>query len=182
MFIRRNFAVLVITSWQNLRILICTVIGCASCEYNQERIMVRLFVSLIVAEFYSCNELFRLFVSFFVMLIKRSLRNKHGEVRFRQEKKRQLCTCITLFCTFLWRLCTTTTWNYLISRLPRTGTKDNNFLFLFLNFDADLQNSTPKKFTNIWRIKRDGISESKSGAAQSHFLSDVFVTLAVVVA
>ena len=40
--------------------------------------MVRLFVSLIVAGFYSCNELFRSFVSFFVMLIKRSLRNKHG--------------------------------------------------------------------------------------------------------
>ena len=33
--------------------------------------MVRLFVSLIVAGFYSCNDLFRLFVSFFVMLIKR---------------------------------------------------------------------------------------------------------------
>ena len=40
--------------------------------------MVRLFVSLIVAGFYSCNELFRLFLSFFAMLIIRSLRNKHG--------------------------------------------------------------------------------------------------------
>ena len=40
-------------------------------EYYQERIMVRLFVSLIVAGFYSCNDLFRLFVSFFVVLIKR---------------------------------------------------------------------------------------------------------------
>ena len=28
--------------------------------------------------------------------------------------KQQLCTCITLFCTFLCR-CTTTTWNFLIS-------------------------------------------------------------------
>ena len=28
----------------------------------------------------------------------------------------QLCTCITLFCTFLYRRCTTTTWNFLISR------------------------------------------------------------------
>ena len=26
-------------------------------------------------------------------------------------KKKQLCTCITLFCTFLCRPCTTTTWN-----------------------------------------------------------------------
>ena len=28
----------------------------------------------------------------------------------------QLCRCITLFCTFLCRRCTTTTWNFLISR------------------------------------------------------------------
>ena len=28
--------------------------------------------------------------------------------------KQQLCTCITLFCTFLCRHCTTTTWNVLI--------------------------------------------------------------------
>ena len=30
--------------------------------------------------------------------------------------KQQLCTCIMLFCTFLCRQCTTTTWNCLISR------------------------------------------------------------------
>ena len=35
--------------------------------------------------------------------------------RFRLEKQ-QLCTCITLFCTFLCRRCTTTTWKCLISR------------------------------------------------------------------
>ena len=29
--------------------------------------------------------------------------------------KKQLCTCITLFCTFLSRCCTTATWNFLIS-------------------------------------------------------------------
>ena len=33
---------------------------------------------------------------------------------FRLAKKR-LCTCITLFCTFLSRCCTTATWNFLIS-------------------------------------------------------------------
>ena len=31
-------------------------------------------------------------------------------------KKQQLCTCITLFCTFLCRRCTATTWNFPISR------------------------------------------------------------------
>ena len=30
--------------------------------------------------------------------------------------KQQLCTCIMLFCTFLCRRCTTTTWKWLISR------------------------------------------------------------------
>ena len=30
--------------------------------------------------------------------------------------KQQLCTCTTLFCTFLCRYCTTTTWKCLISR------------------------------------------------------------------
>ena len=30
--------------------------------------------------------------------------------------KQQLCTCITLFCTFLCRRYTTTTWNFLIPR------------------------------------------------------------------
>ena len=35
--------------------------------------------------------------------------------RFRLAKQ-QLCTCITLFCTFLCRHCTTTTWKCLIER------------------------------------------------------------------
>ena len=30
--------------------------------------------------------------------------------------KQQLCTCVTLFCTFLGRRCTTATWNFPISR------------------------------------------------------------------
>ena len=43
--------------------------------------------------------------------------------------KQQLCTCITLFCAFLYRRCTTTKWNFLISRFSRMWTEDNNFLF-----------------------------------------------------
>ena len=54
--------------------------------------------------------------------------------------------------------------------LSRTGTQDNNFLFLFLNFDTVLWNPTPKTFANVWRIKRDGISAIKFEAAQIHFL------------
>ena len=40
-------------------------------------------------------------------------RQKRNEFRL---AKQQLCTCITLFCTFLCRRCTTTTWKCLISR------------------------------------------------------------------
>ena len=49
--------------------------------------------------------------------------------RFRWVKQ-QLCTCITLLCTFLCRQCTTATWKYLISRCFVL------FSFLFLNFDT----------------------------------------------
>ena len=66
--------------------------------------------------------------------------------------------------------------------LSRTCTQDNNYLFLYLNFDTVLQNSTPKKFAHIWKIKRDGISAIKFKAARIHFFGDVFVTVAVVVA
>ena len=59
---------------------------------------------------------------------------------------------------------------------------DNDFLFLFLNFDTVFQNLTPEKIANIWLIKRDGISAIKCEAARLHFLSDIFVAVAVAVA
>ena len=40
--------------------------------------------------------------------------------RFRLAEQ-QLCTCITLFCTFLSRRCTATTWKCLISRFVEDG-------------------------------------------------------------
>ena len=49
---------------------------------------------------------------------------KHNRVLW---DKQQLCTCIALFCTFLRRHCTTTTWKYLISRL---SLKQGDFFFL----------------------------------------------------
>ena len=38
-----------------------------------------------------------------------------------------------------------------------------------------------KKIANIWRIKRDGMSAIKFEAARIHFLSQVFLAVAVVV-
>ena len=76
----------------------------------------------------------------------RKLKQRRGRRQGERQKsnwfrfaKQQLCTCITLFCTFLCRHCTTTTWKCLISRFVElTGTQDNNFPFLFLNFDTVL--------------------------------------------
>ena len=45
-----------------------------------------------------------------------------------------------------------------------------------------LQNSTAKKVAHIWQIKRDGISAIKFEAARIHFLTDVFVAVAVIFA
>ena len=91
--------------------------------------------------------------------------------------KQQLCTCITLFCIFLSRRCTTATWNLLISRTglkEDVNTQHNNFLFLFLNLDAVLSDLTPENFPNIWQIKWNCISSMKFETVQLHFLSDVF--------
>ena len=65
--------------------------------------------------------------------------------------------------------------------LSRTGKEDNNFLLL--NFDTGLQDSTPKKFAYIWRIKWDGISATNFEQREfTFFKSDIFVAVAVAVA
>ena len=45
--------------------------------------------------------------------------------------KQQLCTCITLFCTFLCRHCTTTTWKCLISRFVENANTRQQLYFSF---------------------------------------------------
>ena len=68
------------------------------------------------------------------------------------------------------------------SRFVEAGNTRQQLSVLFLNFDTVLKNSTPKTIANIWRIKRDGISVIKFEAVRIHFLSDVFVAVAVAVA
>jgi len=45
--------------------------------------------------------------------------------------KQELCRCITLFCTFLCRHCTTTTWKRLISRFEETVNRRQRLSFSF---------------------------------------------------
>ena len=61
---------------------------------------------------------------------RRRQRERQKSDRFRQAKQ-LLCTCITLFCTFLCRCCTTTTWNCLISRFVEDGNKFQQLSFSF---------------------------------------------------
>ena len=74
---------------------------------------------------------------------KASEKRPGDEVDFREQKsnrirlaKQQLCTCITLFCSFLCLLCTTTTWDSSFHVLWRTWAHDNDFLFSFVNSDT----------------------------------------------
>ena len=87
-------------------------------------------------------------------------------------------TCITLFCTFLCRPCTTTTWKCLISRFNEDVKRRHQFSFSFPELWYSLLRIQLIKIANIWRIKRDGISVIKFEATRS----DVCVAVAVVVA
>ena len=63
-------------------------------------------------------------------------------------------------------------------------TQENDFLFLFLNFDTVFQNSTPEKSVNICQItngqiKLNGTNEITFEVARIHLLSDVFLTVVI---
>ena len=84
--------------------------------------------------------------------------------------KQQLCTCITLFCTFVCRHCTTTTWNLLISRFLEDVNARKRLSFSsswtsIQSFGIHLQ----EKIANFWRIERDGISVIKFEVIRIHF-------------
>ena len=84
--------------------------------------------------------------------------------------KQQLCTSITLFCTFLSLRRTTTTWEYPIWRFiaGRNIRQQLSFSFPELWYSS-LEFKGKKKNANIWRIKRDGISAIKFEAARTIF-------------
>ena len=61
---------------------------------------------------------------------RRWQREQQTTNRFRLTKQ-QLCTCITLFCTFLCRRCPTTTWKCLNSRFVEDGNTRQQLSFSF---------------------------------------------------
>ena len=89
-------------------------------------------------------------------------------------------TCITLFCTFLSRRCTTTTWKCLISRLVEDVNTRQRLSFSFPELWYNLLEFNSRK---IWRIeRRAGINAITFDVARTPFLSDVLLAVAVVVA
>ena len=99
-----------------------------------------------------------------------------------QLAKQKPWTCITLFCPFLSRRCTTTTWKCLISRFFEDGNTRRQLCFSFLQLWWSPSEFKSKNVANIWGIKRDGTSAIKFEAARIHCLNDVFVVVAVLVA
>ena len=68
--------------------------------------------------------------------------------------------------------------DFTLRRVPEHKTM--TFFLHFLDFDTVLEFNS-RKFANIWRIERVGISAMKFEVVGIHFLSDVFVAIAVVV-
>ena len=110
----------------------------------------------------------------------RRQRGRQKTNRFRLAKQ-QLCTCITLFCTFLYRHCTTTAWNFLISPFLENMNTRQRLSFSFPELRYSLLEFNSRKIANIWRIERDGISAIKFDVARIYLSSDVLVGVAVVV-
>ena len=82
------------------------------------------------------------------------------------------------FCTFLCRRYTTPWWKCLISRFVENVNTRQRLASSF----SELRYSLLELNSKIWRIEWDRISAIKFETSQLHFLSDVFVAIAVVVA
>ena len=95
---------------------------------------------------------------------RRRQRERRKSNRFRLAKK-QLCTCITLLCTFLCRHCTTTTWKCLISRFVENANTRQQLYFSFAKLWYSLSEFNSRKnckhLTNWTRWnKRDKVWSS----------------------
>ena len=88
-------------------------------------------------------------------------------------------TILQVHHTFFYISLPTTTWMCLIPRFVEDGNRKQQLSFSFpeLWYSPLELDSTPKKFANIWRIKRGRIRVIKFKAASIHFWSHVFVTV-----
>ena len=85
--------------------------------------------------------------------------------------KQQLCTCITLFCTFLCRRCSTTKWKCLISRFVEDVNEDNDFPTLSFPEEGNTVFLSICRHLTIWTSwnKHDKVWSSANSLFKWHF-------------
>ena len=94
--------------------------------------------------------------------------------------KQQLCTCITLFCTFPSRRYTTATWHFKFQEPALYGVSENkNFSPSFSKLRYGPFGFSPSNFADIWQIKWIWIRWMmiKFELVRIHFLSDVLISV-----
>ena len=82
--------------------------------------------------------------------------------------KQQLCTCITLFCTFFSCCCTTVTCAHFTEQVNTT--QKVSFSFSKLTYGPVRFN--PEKISNIWQMKWNWIRWMKFETVRIYFLSE----------
>ena len=112
---------------------------------------------------------------------RRRQRERQKSNRLNKEKNTELCRCIVLFCTFFCRPCSTTTGTCLISSFMEDVNKRRLIFRLFLTLNMVLRNLAQKEFACIWQSKWLGVIVIEIERTQIHFLSEVFVAVAIVV-
>ena len=96
-------------------------------------------------------------------------RERHKGNRFILAKQ-QLCTCITLFRTFLYRQCTTMTWKCLISRFVKDGnTRQRPSLPFPELWDSLLEFNSRKNSQHLTNWRRWDKHDKVWGSATSLF-------------
>ena len=108
---------------------------------------------------------------------RRRQRERRKGNRFRLAEQ-QLCTCVTLFCAFLCRRWTTTTWKCRFSRFLEEVNTKRRFYKSFEKI-VELNSRKIHQIENL--VKRHGIRDVNFKKARIH-LSDVFSHVVVVVA
>ena len=122
-----------------------------------------------------------MFIRGFKQRRRRRQRERQKSNRFRLTKQ-QRCTCITLFCIHFLAVVAGATWKCLISRFVEDGNTRQQLSFCFPELWYCPVEFNSKKLPTFVRIKRDGISALKFDVARIHFLSDVLIAVAVLVA
>ena len=122
-----------------------------------------------------------MFIRGFKQRRRRRQRERQKSNRFRLAKQ-QLCTCITLFCIHFLAVVAGATWKCLISRFVEDGNTRQQLSFCFPELWYCPVEFNSKKLPTFVRIKRDEISALKVEVARIHFLSDVLIAVAVLVA